>query len=82
VYDAGVERVGRICKHLRRYLPHIQNSVFEGELPESKLAAMTAGLEKLMDTTHDSALLWVMRDVRWTDRKVIGIEKRPVDTFF
>ena len=48
VYDVGEERVGKVCKYLRRYLPRVQNSVFEGDLPESKLEAMKAGLGKLL----------------------------------
>ena len=46
VYDVGEERVGKVCKFMRRYLPRVQNSVFEGELPESKLEAMKAGPEQ------------------------------------
>ena len=29
VYDVGVERVQRVCKYLKRFLPRVQNSVFE-----------------------------------------------------
>jgi len=82
VYDVGVDRVGRVCKYLRRYLPRVQNSVFEGELTEAKLAAMKAGLSKLLDEQIDSVLLWVMRDAHWTDRQTIGREKLPVSNFF
>ncbi len=81
VYDVGVERVGKVCRYLKRYLPRVQNSVFEGELPESKLAAMKAGLYKCIDPEIDHVLLWVMRDTRWTDRQIIGNEKLPVSNF-
>jgi len=82
VYDVGEDRVGRVCKYLRRYLPRVQNSVFEGELSEAKLAAMKAGLSKHLDEQVDSVLLWVMRDARWTDRQTMGREKLPVSNFF
>lgn len=81
VYDVGEERVGKVCKYLRRYLPRVQNSVFEGELPESKLEAMKSGLSKLLHPDHDSALLWVLRDPKWADRQIIGQEKLPVTNF-
>ncbi|MDQ2687481.1 MAG: CRISPR-associated endonuclease Cas2 [Armatimonadota bacterium] len=81
VYDVGEERVGKVCKYLRRYLPRVQNSVFEGELPESKLEAMKAGLRKLLHPDHDSALLWVLRDPKWAERQIIGTEKLPVSNF-
>lgn len=81
VYDVGEARVGKVCKYLRRYLPRVQNSVFEGDLPESKFAAMKAGLSKLLVSERDSVLLWVLRDAKWADRQVIGSEKLPVSNF-
>ena len=81
VYDIGEARVGKVCKFMRRYLPRVQNSVFEGDLSESKLAAMKAGLLKIMQPELDSVLLWVARDSKWTDRQMLGVEKLPVSTF-
>ena len=81
VYDVGEERVGKMLRFVRRYLPHIQNSVFEGELSESKLAALKSGLLKRMDEHYDSVILWVARDDRWVDRQTLGEEKRPVSNF-
>lgn len=81
VYDVEVERVGKVCKYLRRYLPRVQNSVFEGELSEGKLDAMKAGLLQKIDSDKDAVLLWVFRDARWTAREVIGREKLPVSNF-
>jgi CRISPR-associated protein Cas2 len=81
VYDVGVERVGKVCRYMKRFLPRVQNSVFEGDLPESRLEVMKAGLRKLMETESDSVLLWVWRDARWVDRQIIGHEKLPVSNF-
>ena len=81
VYDVGEERVGKVCKFMRRYLPRVQNSVFEGDLPESKLEAMKAGLGNLLVDHRDSVLLWVLRDAKWVDRQVLGCEKLPVSNF-
>jgi len=81
VYDVGEERVGKVCRFMRRYLPRVQNSVFEGDLPESKLEAMKVGLKKLLAAERDSVLLWVLRDAKWADRQVIGCEKLPVSNF-
>ncbi len=81
VYDVGEKRVGKVCKYLRRYLPRIQNSVFEGELTESKLALMKAGLSKIIMPLEDSVLLWVLRDAKWAERQILGNEKLPVSNF-
>ncbi len=82
VYDIGEDRVGRVCNFMKRYLPRVQNSVFEGELPESKFEAMKAGLRKRMDLDVDSVLIWVLRDPKWAERETIGLEKLPVSNFF
>ena len=82
VYDVAEARVGKVCRFMKRYLPRVQNSVFEGDLPESKLAAMKSGLLKIMDPGVDSVLLWVLRDARWADRQILGNEKLPVSNFF
>jgi CRISPR-associated protein Cas2 len=81
VYDVNVSRVGKICKFLRRYLPHIQNSVFEGELTESKIEEVKLGLNQRMVADEDSAIMWVFRDAKWSDRQIIGLEKKPVSNF-
>lgn len=81
VYDVNVERVAKVCKYLKRYLPRVQNSVFEGELSEGKLATMKAGLFKLLDPRTDLVLVWVLRDAKWVERQVMGYEKLPVSNF-
>jgi len=80
-YDIEEERVGKVCKYVRRYLPRVQNSVFEGDLSEARLEIMKAGLLKIIDDTKDSVLIWVLRDARWVDRQVVGFEKLPVSQF-
>jgi CRISPR-associated protein Cas2 len=75
VYDVGVERVGRACKFCRRFLTWVQNSVFEGELTESQLLRVEEGLSKIMVETEDSALIYVLRDRKWIDRRSLGVKK-------
>ncbi len=82
VYDIGEDRVGSVHQWMKRYLPRVQNSVFEGELSESKFAAMKTGLKERMDLGVDSVLIWVLRDAKWADRQTLGNEKLPVSRFF
>lgn len=82
VYDVGEARVHKVCKYLRTYLPRVQNSVFEGETTEAKLAKMKAGLTKIIEPGEDAVLLWVLRDAKWADRQVLGTEKLPVSNVF
>lgn len=74
-YDVDVRRVSRIHKFLKRYLNWVQNSVFEGELTESQMEAVRAGLRRLMVADVDSVLVYTARDERWLNKEVIGRER-------
>jgi CRISPR-associated protein Cas2 len=78
VYDVGEARVTKVCNFLRTFLPRVQNSVFEGQTSEAKLARMKAGLAKILVPDEDAVLLWVLRDAKWADRQVLGHERFPV----
>ncbi len=82
VYDIDEKRVGKVCKYMKRFLPRVQNSVFEGDLSEAKLERMKAGLMNIIQPPKDAVLLWVSRDSKWIDRQVLGAEKLPVSNFF
>lgn len=78
VYDINEARVGKVCNYVRRYLPRIQNSVFEGELTLAQLEKMKTGLLKIITPTEDAVLLWVLRDPKWADRQILGHERFPI----
>jgi len=80
-YDIGEARVQKVCKYCRRYLPRVQNSVFEGDISESKLARLRSGLEKIMILPEDSVLFWIARDDHWISRETLGREKLPISNF-
>jgi CRISPR-associated protein Cas2 len=77
-YDVDVARVQRVCDYLRTYLPRVQNSVFEGEITESRFERLKAGLLKKIEPDTDSILLWVLRDAKWVDRQTLGPERNPI----
>ena len=77
VYDIEVQRVAKVCKYLRQHLNWIQNSVFEGELTKAQLARVKSGLRALTDPEKDSIIIFQMRDARWIDKEVMGIDKNP-----
>jgi len=78
VYDVEQKRVGRVCRFLRVYLNWVQNSVFEGEITESKLLEIKKGLKEIVEG-GDSVLLFLARSQDWLSREIIGIEKNPTD---
>ena len=82
VYDVEESRVNKVCKFLRMYLNWIQNSVFEGNLTVSELKKVKKELKKIIDTNYDSVLIFEMRDKRYVDKEVLGIEKTELTNIF
>ena len=88
VYDINLEdkegqkvlrNVFKICK---KYLVHIQNSVFEGELLESQAIKLKAELDKYIREDKDSVILFKSRNQRWLDKEFLGkIEDDKTDNF-
>ncbi len=81
VYDMGEKRVGKMLKLCRKYLNWIQNSVFEGELPEVKLKELLTSADKIMVKEEDSIIIFKSRDQKWLDKEVVGKEKNDLDNF-
>lgn len=88
VYDIDLEEkegqkvlrnVFKICK---KYLVHIQNSVFEGELLESQMLKLKAELNKFIRQDKDSVIVFKSRHQRWLDKEFLGmIEDDKTDNF-
>ena len=70
VYDINLEnkegqRVLRnVFKTCKKYLVHIQNSVFEGELLESQAIKLKAELDRYIRDDKDSVILFKSRNQR------------------
>ncbi len=48
VYDVDAKRCTKLMKLLRRYLFHVQNSVFEGELTPAKYKELRLKVESII----------------------------------
>ncbi|GAA3984973.1 CRISPR-associated endonuclease Cas2 [Hymenobacter antarcticus] len=79
VYDMKQQRVGRMLKLCRRYLHWIQNSVFEGEISEVKLAELLAKARDILDEEEDSVILFKSRTQQWLEKEVVGRERSRLD---
>lgn len=55
---AGAKRLRKVAQLCERYGCRVQNSVFEVELDPAQLAALRAGLEKLIQPETDSVRLY------------------------
>lgn len=79
VYDIKVERVNKVKGFLRKHLYWIQNSVFEGEVTKSELEEIKTGLLDIIDKNSDSVIIYWFRTSDAFNRKVLGVEKAPID---
>jgi len=81
VYDVEVKRVTKVHKFLKRYLHWVQNSVFEGELTPAQIETLKTNLNKIIDNTADSILMFVARERRWLEKEIIGKERGETSNF-
>ncbi|WP_255954592.1 CRISPR-associated endonuclease Cas2 [Streptomyces odontomachi] len=58
VYDTLAERNSRILRTCRKYLHHVQRSVFEGQLSEAQLRRFQADVEDALDLSYDNVLVY------------------------
>ena len=79
VYDIsqtenGRKRWSHIFKICKKYLSHIQNSVFEGEVSKSQILKMQKELSPYIDKTLDSVILFKSREQKWLDKDFWGLK--------
>ena len=77
VYDIEVERVAKVCKYLRQHLNWVQNSVFEGQLTKAQFARVKVGLSAITEPDKDSVIIYQLRDAKWMNKEVLGVDKNP-----
>ena len=88
VYDINLENkegsrilrnVYKICK---KYLVHIQNSVFEGELLESQLLKLKKELKMYIRGDEDSVIVFKSRSQKWMEKVFFGkVDDDVTDNF-
>jgi len=81
VYDCGEKRVAKMLKLCRKYLNWIQNSVFEGEISESKLMELKNHAKDIMNTEIDSLIIFSNSNSHWLQKEIVGQERSSTDTF-
>lgn len=81
VYDANEKRVQKFHKICKKYLMHVQNSVFEGEITDADLRKLTDELREVIEETEDSVLIYKFRTRKYFERESIGIKKPSSDEF-
>ena len=71
VYDVQADRTRLFLNYLRRFLVHVQNSVFEGEVTEGELERMRNDLEEML-APGESTIIYTVSAESYVDRTVFG----------
>lgn len=87
VYDISLEQNGakvmrnafKICK---KYLTHIQNSTFEGELNEAKLFKLHSELKEYMRKELDSVIIFKSESNTWMKKEFWAKVDDKTSNFF
>jgi len=78
----GQRVLRKVFKTCKKYLVHIQNSVFEGELLESQMMKLKSELNEYIREEKDSVIVFKSRSKRWLDKEFLGmIEDDKTDNF-
>lgn len=81
--DDGPRVLRRVFKICKRYLSHVQKSVFEGELTAAKLAALKRELKRWIREDKDSLIVFHSLNKRWLKKEFWGInESEKTSNFF
>ena len=83
VYDISFEMNGarvlnRVFKICKKYLTHIQKSVFEGEITPAKLKKLEQELKEYIRDDLDSVLIFKNSNKRWLTKEYIGIDNSDI----
>lgn len=87
VYDINFDNLTEGSKVLRnvfkiskKYLHHIQNSVFEGEIDKVNLLKLKASLKKFL-RIGDSCVVFMSRNSEWLDKEFLVDETDKTSNF-
>ncbi|MGM9903720.1 hypothetical protein A5844_000763 [Enterococcus sp. 10A9_DIV0425] len=87
VYDISIEEKGarvlnRVFKICKKYLSHVQKSVFEGEITPAKLKKLEQELKSFIREDLDSILIFKNSNEKWLKKEYIGIDTTELTSNF
>lgn len=79
--DYGQKILNKTFKTCKKYLSHIQNSVFEGELSESQILKLKYELNDIIREDVDSVILFKSRSNKWLKKEMWGVQEDKNSNF-
>jgi len=74
-YDVKEKRVNKVKKKLKQYLFWSQNSVFEGEITESRLLKCLSEIKKIINAKGDSIYIYKIANLKNFEKVIVGVKK-------
>ncbi|MBC1401840.1 CRISPR-associated endonuclease Cas2 [Listeria booriae] len=87
IYDIAMDNDGpkvsrNIFKICKKYLTHVQKSVFEGEITPALLAKLRMELDQYIRDEEDSVIVFSSRNERWLEKEFWGVADEKTSNFF
>lgn len=79
--EGGQKALTKTFKACKKYLTHIQNSVFEGEISESQLMKLNIELNRVIRNDRDSVIVFKSRSEKWLPKEMWGVQEDKTDNF-
>ena len=79
--DNGQKRWQHVFKACKKYLTHIQNSVFEGEMSKVQIVKLQQELKPYIDEKLDSIIIFKSRQEKCLDKELWGKKEDKTDFF-
>ena len=67
--DKGRKILPKVFKICKKYLSHIQNSVFEGEISKPQLMQLKKEMQPYINEELDSIIIFKSRQEKWLDKE-------------
>lgn len=75
VYDINIKHNKKVLKICRRYLNHVQKSVFEGVITEAKLNRLKDEIKTVICKEEDSVAIYEFETLKYSSKEVIGLNE-------
>ncbi|MEO0229213.1 MAG: CRISPR-associated endonuclease Cas2 [candidate division WOR-3 bacterium] len=88
IYDISLSnpedqrRLNRVKKIAQKYLHHVQKSVFEGEITESKLRRLEFEILREVDRNRDSVIIYTFASSTNFTRRILTEIEDPTTNIF
>ena len=79
--ESGKKILPKVYKTCKKYLSHIQNSVFEGELSKAQFMKLEMELGQYIRRDLDSVIVFHTRNEKWLNKEFWGKEDNKTSMF-